>query len=132
EAALEAHEPHGPGHVYVDESQGARGNLHRPEPCALGDDFQGLLCEVRPKGHRAAENRLPESPQDPVRVRDRRLRAATAVAGGAWVCARADRADPKRADVVGPEDRPSPRAHLREVDGRIPNRISTTLHRTPR
>ena len=120
EAALGGVDAEGAGHVLADDVVDAPGRAQRLEAERLGDAVaDGRLGGGAVERHGAAEEEAGiEIAEHEVGVRQRRLGAAAAIAGGPRIGAGAARADAQEAAVVDLGDAAAAGADLDHVDGR--------------
>ena len=106
-----------------DDVEDAAGELEAGEPARRLERREGRVRRVPAKGHAApGEGLRVEVAEDEVRVRDRRVPASPAVAGGPGLGARALGPDLEQTQLVHPGDAPAARADLDELQGRDPQR----------
>ena len=112
-------------HRRVREPVDAARRLGELEPERLGDAAHGLRGPLRRHGEIArCERAGRDVPEHDVRVGDRGLLAAEAVAGGAGHGSRAPRADLERSGGIEPREAAPTRADLGDVDGRDPDELT--------
>ena len=132
-SALDGHDAKGLRHAMVDDADDPGRRLHHSLPERVGHVGANRPFRRRRVDREPATEEMgaAQEPEHHVRVGHRGAVAALCVAGGAGLRPRAFRADPERAARIEPRDAAAPRAHLRQVDDRHPNRVAGSVQPAP-